>query len=1234
MTSGEIDLLLASAKLALSDDAPEQALELAVQAHKLAAESTDLTGQATSLFIAGCAHHRLTQYKKAVEALQTSSSLRADLEDQSGELECLLELSRAYRAIGEPTLAGIGLNRSLLLSRDLQDQESEADALNGLAAVSYSLGSNVPALEQLRAALEIRRETGNINGEISCLNNLGILLTNQGEYADALDALIHCHTLIQKHAIESETEAECLINIGNVYQGMSQFDRASTNYQRALTIAHLEQFRNIEVIALTNLANMRILQGSYHEAIHFYEETLITSRAMGFRATEIDALEGLARVHIRQGNPSDACQAIDIALKLSRTAGERGKEISLLLDLGETYALLGNTSLAQDSFQVAITSALEHGSKKQLHECQEKLSAFHESTGQIGNAFEHYKKAHRLERELFTEEGERQLQRFSNQFELERARADSEALRRYNEDSKQINDHLEERVRERTIELEEAQVETATCLALAAEYRDDNTGQHTYRVGHLSALLAAAVGLPTMQVELIRIAARLHDVGKIGIADRVLLKPDKLDSDEYNTMKAHTTIGAEILAGGQSPVLQMAKLIALYHHERWDGHGYPQGLSAEAIPIVGRIVSVADVYDALTSARPYKLAWTTEEALVEIERQSGLMFDPNIAPLLREIILGKPEPSKSNQREVEGSSNPSIAFGPVSNKLDAEANETAFNAATPNVSADDSLIDPRTQLDQILAQAWDLRATQPAEFQRISEESLGTAISLAYRRGVGYGRRNLGYLDFMASRYERALGQLSEALEIGRELEDHALVRDSLNFLGGVCTSLGDFVQGVEYVQSTLELCQLANDESGIASALTNLGMLHHHLGQDEEAIKYHRESVHMSQRNGHSHREAMASNNLGIALIGLGQFEEAIDVLTTAQPLGALIGDEGLNTRVLINLSEAYHKLGNQTLALGAINQALDLISDDSESRVYALMNAALIHADLGDHSQALEMLNCGLSIAQASGLKSLGFQIHKHLSRIYKTVHRVDEALEHHEQFYAIEREVLAAEVTQKLRITSAQREIERTRAESEIYRLRNVELARALTSLQEADRLKSQLVKELNSKSLELDRQTKIDALTGIHNRRYLESTLASKFAQSREAGTDLSVVIVDVDHFKEINDRFSHQVGDQVLKIIAGLLLKSCRSEDLVARYGGEEFVIALPGMVASQALIVCERIHKSLGKYDWSSFSPELRITISAGLSDDASASNHEKLLNAADLKLYEAKRSGRNRTCL
>jgi response regulator RpfG family c-di-GMP phosphodiesterase len=178
-------------------------------------------------------------------------------------------------------------------------------------------------------------------------------------------------------------------------------------------------------------------------------------------------------------------------------------------------------------------------------------------------------------------------------------------------------------------ELEQVRWETVQRLARAAEYRDETTGQHIHRVGHTAGRIAQAMGLPVRQVMLLEHAAPLHDVGKIGIPDTILFKPERLTEEEFALMKQHTCMGAQILSGSSSSLLQRAEEIALYHHEHWDGTGYI-GLKGENIPLSGRIVSVADAFDVLTHDRPFQKAWTVAAAVAEVENQSGRQFDPQV----------------------------------------------------------------------------------------------------------------------------------------------------------------------------------------------------------------------------------------------------------------------------------------------------------------------------------------------------------------------------------------------------------------------------------------------------------------------------------------------------------------------------------------------------------------------------------------------------------------------------
>jgi response regulator RpfG family c-di-GMP phosphodiesterase len=206
------------------------------------------------------------------------------------------------------------------------------------------------------------------------------------------------------------------------------------------------------------------------------------------------------------------------------------------------------------------------------------------------------------------------------------------------------NERLEQRVAERTAELEAARLQTLLRLARAAEYRDDVTGDHTKRVGRASEALARALGLPHRTVETIGLAAPLHDVGKIGIPDSILLSSERLTSEQFALMKTHCAIGHDLLADTQVPLLDTAAEIALSHHERWDGTGYPGGLCGERIPLVGRIVAIADTYDALTNSRPYKAAWSASDALAEIEASAGSHLDPRLTEVFVAMVRSAAAP--------------------------------------------------------------------------------------------------------------------------------------------------------------------------------------------------------------------------------------------------------------------------------------------------------------------------------------------------------------------------------------------------------------------------------------------------------------------------------------------------------------------------------------------------------------------------------------------------------------
>jgi len=235
--------------------------------------------------------------------------------------------------------------------------------------------------------------------------------------------------------------------------------------------------------------------------------------------------------------------------------------------------------------------------------------------------------------------------------------------------SRNENRGLEQMVQARTREVQQSRMDVIHRLSRAAEYRDNETGMHVIRMSKYSERLARALGLSNRECELIYHASPMHDVGKIGIPDSILLKPGKLTAEEWKIMKTHAEIGARILSGSDSELMQKAEMIAGNHHENWQGTGYPNRLKGEDIPLAARIVTICDVFDALTSERPYKKAWLVTRAIREIKDKAGILFDPKLVEVFDSIL---PEVIDISQK-FSDSQGEAVWLQSVSQMLEAEA---------------------------------------------------------------------------------------------------------------------------------------------------------------------------------------------------------------------------------------------------------------------------------------------------------------------------------------------------------------------------------------------------------------------------------------------------------------------------------------------------------------------------------------------------------------------------------
>jgi diguanylate cyclase (GGDEF)-like protein len=643
------------------------AAEALVLAREALDSAVDPRAQAAALYVIGEAEYREGRPNEAYSPLARARDLLDSEEDRPSLTRVLLVLARVERDLARLDQATESTDEALSLARALGDAKAECEALNLRAGVMSASGEHVLAIESLEAALSLARELKLTAQEANILSNLGNLSRQLGDYPRALDSLKAAYELMRSTAPGGRGEAVNLINLGHLYREMGDDATAEEFFSRAREVGRSANDAMVEAASLNSLAIVRSKAGDWEAAGALYGEALEVARRNGLRQYEIDNLDGLGQVHAALGKYEAARRAHQSALAIARETSDSEGEIDALLNLGRDYLAMERVAEALAALESGLELAESQGRKRSLYEAHELLAKAYAREGRFEDAFRHHQEFYLAEKVVFNEESEERVRRLTVQFDLERARHEAETYRVRTEVAQQARHQAEAMVSARTRELEEAQQEIIGRLAIAGEYRDDGTGEHTRRVGRNAAAIARALGWPDEEADLLFSAARLHDVGKIGIRDSVLLKPGKLSDEEFELMREHTIIGGRILSGGRSRLLRMAEEIAFAHHERWDGKGYPMGLSGDQIPVSARIVSVADVLDALTHARPYKEAWPVPTALAEIERSAGSQFDPNVVSACLEVFRGEgalspnedvPATTIETQEDVDGLGEP------------------------------------------------------------------------------------------------------------------------------------------------------------------------------------------------------------------------------------------------------------------------------------------------------------------------------------------------------------------------------------------------------------------------------------------------------------------------------------------------------------------------------------------------------------------------------------------------
>lgn len=545
----------------------------------------------------------------------------------------LLEAAHALES-SDPHRSRALVQRARALARTAGDRSVEAEALYRLASLSYYAGHADEAFGLAIDARNLALEADDAGVLASALHLLALVHSRAGNYTDALSCCLEA--LDRYRSTDRRVDEGIILNtLATIHHELGDTDRAIVNYEAALAANRRLDRADLDALTLANVAKLRTERREHLLAVGLGEEALQLCREHA-PAFLPEVLVIAADAYVGMGDHRRATELLREAFELTEANDDVAPEVrvSVELGLGKTASDAGDLATALSHLEQALVLAHDAGLKVAELEAETALSETYKRAGDFEQALRHHEARFRLNEQLFNEGTDLRIKTLQIAHETEEARQQAEILRLRTTE-------LEALVRGRTAELEAFQLEALQRLAVLGEFRDTDTGEHTVRVGDLSAELAHVLGADPEWAERLRLAARLHDIGKVAIPDSILLKPGPLTPAEFDVMKTHTTIGARILAGSNSPLMQLAEEVALNHHERWDGAGYPNGRAGEDVPLSGRIVTVADVFDALTSERSYKRAWSVEDAVRYISRASGTQFDARVVDAFLQVMLAR-----------------------------------------------------------------------------------------------------------------------------------------------------------------------------------------------------------------------------------------------------------------------------------------------------------------------------------------------------------------------------------------------------------------------------------------------------------------------------------------------------------------------------------------------------------------------------------------------------------------
>lgn len=568
-----------------------------------------------------------------LEVVRTSSESGAELKLVLSKLA--MELNARYQA-GAASSTSF-MNQAIQVLRDIPGDEHAELRINGFIDAShffYLVGQTFAAIEPavLAVTLGSRVEHGALHRK--ALTILGMVYADTGNISQAIECYDQALGIAQSLR-DAEAESAVWVNLGVALLYAAQYRDAIACMEHVINMSgNSANFRRYRSAAFSNISLCCLHLEDFGRGLKAAEICVQESSEPHTAAELVSRVlkeNYYTRLLLEVNNVEKAGERCEIARRYAMRSKSARAEIASAIAEGLYEVHAGRVDVGISR----LTSTLEKARllRSMLRDTLAALVKAYEIIGQPQRALVYLRELMEALRQNQQENALKHVNLHLKQI-AQNLGVDAPVTTRLQRQEAALQGKVAEQ------ELFKSRIEMLERLAVTAELRDDSTGEHSYRVGKLAALLAHEFGCDGDTCFMIELAARLHDIGKIGVPDAILLKPEKLNDAERQIMRTHTTVGAELLSKSNIPQMQMAEEIARHHHEWWDGSGYPAGMAGAAIPLSSRITALADVFDALTHQRPYKVAWPIDAALDEIARLKGRQFDPQLTDLFI-VLVGR-----------------------------------------------------------------------------------------------------------------------------------------------------------------------------------------------------------------------------------------------------------------------------------------------------------------------------------------------------------------------------------------------------------------------------------------------------------------------------------------------------------------------------------------------------------------------------------------------------------------